>query len=64
VIEVLSQFSKCVERASVDEAYVDLTDEVEKRLKENPAVLAEQLPNTHISGWEEEEDGAAEGQSL
>ncbi|WAR14665.1 POLH-like protein [Mya arenaria] len=32
VIEVLSRFSDCVERASVDEAYIDLTDEVNKRM--------------------------------
>ena len=32
MIEVLSKFSNCVERASVDEAYIDLTEEVEARL--------------------------------
>lgn len=33
VIQVLSEFSDCVERASIDEAYIDLTMAVEERLK-------------------------------
>lgn len=54
VIEVFSKFSSCVERASIDEAYIDLTDEVEQRL----AVMGEKvtqdlLPNTHVIGFED-----------
>ena len=30
VMEVLSKFSDCCERASVDEAYIDLTETVKK----------------------------------
>lgn len=32
VIVVLSKFSDCVERVSIDEAYIDLIDEVKKRM--------------------------------
>ncbi|CAL8122536.1 unnamed protein product [Orchesella dallaii] len=34
VIQVLTEFSSCVERASIDEAYIDLTEAVENRLSE------------------------------
>lgn len=30
VIEVLAQFTDCLERASIDEAYLDLTNIIEK----------------------------------
>ncbi|PIK56922.1 hypothetical protein BSL78_06185 [Apostichopus japonicus] len=56
VINVLMQFSKKVERASIDEAYIDLTDEVEARLSqmgEHPISL-EMLPCTHVAGWQDE----------
>ncbi|KAJ8044503.1 DNA polymerase eta [Holothuria leucospilota] len=54
VINVLSQFSKNVERASIDEAYIDLTDVVEARLSQlgDGAILPEMLPFTHVAGWE------------
>ena len=42
----------------MDEAYIDLTEEVDKHLKNSPDVSADQLPNTHVSGWEE---GEAQG---
>lgn len=61
VIEVLSQFSKCVERASIDEAYIDLTDEVNKRLTHITQVTPDQLPNTHISGYDVETQSSDEG---
>jgi DNA polymerase eta len=32
VIQVLSEFSSCVERASIDEAYIDLSSAVEEKL--------------------------------
>ena len=50
---MLSRFSKCVERASVDEAYVDVTDQVKRGILER--VKPEQLLNTFISGYD---DGA------
>ena len=52
MIAVLSQFSDCVERASVDEAYIDLSQEVDKRLAEHSQVTASQLPNTFVVGWD------------
>lgn len=52
MITVLSGFSSCVERASIDEAYIDLTEEVKRRLKDKP--LQEQLQNTFIVGYEKE----------
>ena len=54
MIEVLSQFSKCVERASIDEAYIDLTEEVNRRIEEEKVkVLAKDLSNTHVSGFDD-----------
>ncbi len=40
VIKVLSEFSPTVERASVDEAYIDLTEVVEARLAAGPSTSA------------------------
>lgn len=50
---MLSRFSSCVERASVDEAYIDLTEEVEKRLSSlsQDTVTTDKLPNTHVVGY-------------
>ena len=50
------QFSKNVERASIDEAYIDLTQEVNVRLNEMKAegrrIQADMLPCTHVIGWD------------
>lgn len=60
VIEVMSQFSTCLERASIDEAYLDVTKEAEERLKSATfrSVTIDQVPNTFIEGWgaKEEDD--------
>ncbi|XP_070578564.1 DNA polymerase eta-like [Ptychodera flava] len=64
VIEVLCKFSKSVERASVDEAYIDLSDEVHKRIErlENQQISIDMLPNTHIVDWNINEDtGVTDG---
>ena len=55
VIEVLSKFSQCLERASVDEAYIDLTAEVESRLAilQGENINLSQLPNTFVVGYDE-----------
>jgi len=52
---VLSRFSDCVERASVDEAYIDLTAEVESRLSARQSVPVTQgeLLNTHVVGHQD-----------
>ena len=60
VITVLSEFGRCVvERASIDEAYVDMTQEVNARLvaMETGNITTDQLPNTFVVGWEAEDRG-------
>ncbi|XP_050406502.1 DNA polymerase eta isoform X1 [Patella vulgata] len=63
VIEVFSKFSSCVERASVDEAYIDLTDEVEKRMEEQNIsnVTPDKLQNTFIVGFDQKETPREDG---
>ncbi|XP_002742117.1 DNA polymerase eta-like, partial [Saccoglossus kowalevskii] len=58
VMEVLCTFSKCVERASVDEAYIDLTDEIDKKMEEigDVDVSIDMLPNTFVVGWDGKEN--------
>lgn len=54
-MKVFSQFCHCVERASIDEAYLDLTNEIETKLKtQDPDILslADKLRNTYVIGWE------------
>jgi len=52
VIEVLISFGAVVERASIDEAFVDLTSLVDKRLAccREVEVVEKDLSNTHIAG--------------
>ena len=53
VISVLCQFERCVvERASIDEAYIDLTDRVNYDVNSDssPPVTHEDLPHTFIVG--------------
>ena len=47
-----------MERASVDEAYLDITKEAEGRLKSalSASVSVDQLSNTFVEGWGEEEE--------
>lgn len=52
VAEVFSTFSDCVQRASIDEAFLDLTKAVNDRIKSGVnAVLAENLKSTYIVGF-------------
>ncbi|BFZ11944.1 hypothetical protein BsWGS_14983 [Bradybaena similaris] len=53
VIAVFSKFCSCVERASVDEAFLDVTEEVTRRLKAlgDSQVMFEQIPNTFVEGY-------------
>jgi DNA polymerase eta len=54
VIEVLCQYSNCVERASIDEAYLDLTDAVEQRMLENPVLPSvDKLSSTFVVGYDD-----------
>ena len=64
VIDVLCRHCKLVERASVDEAYLDLTDDVSARMlmmqnsTNGTAVTVDDvmLPNTHVVGYENAAD--------
>ncbi|XP_041468176.1 DNA polymerase eta-like [Lytechinus variegatus] len=61
VITVLCKYSDSVERASVDEAYVDVTDQVQTRLaqmeNQGQVLDPEQLPQTFIAGHDVAEEG-------
>lgn len=52
VIAVLNEFSPCVEKASIDEAYLDLTEVIEKR---SQRVRPNDLQNTFVVGYPDEE---------
>ena len=43
-------FGAVVERASVDEAYIDITKLVEKRIDEGLQISETDLPNTFVVG--------------
>lgn len=58
VIQVLNQFGAVVERASIDEAYLDLSSLVDRRLEESRELEASQLPNTYIGGCKDERSQA------
>lgn len=51
VMKVMSRFA-VIERASIDEAYMDLTSAVQERLKKmsGQPILAKLLPTTYIQG--------------
>ncbi|XP_076236904.1 DNA polymerase eta isoform X2 [Calliopsis andreniformis] len=56
VINVMKEHCNVIERASVDEAYLDITDIVEKRIAESfisPEQLVAQLSNTFVIGHSE-----------
>lgn len=56
VISVLSQFERCrVERASVDEAYIDLTDAIQDMISQEIVVTGDDLRNTYIVGTDDGE---------
>lgn len=57
VMQALSHFSDCLERASIDEAFIDVTSMVEQRMKKIPfsALKPEMLNRTHIVGWDQSE---------
>lgn len=51
VADVFCQFSHCVQRASVDEAYIDLTEGVEQRITGLHRVQSSQLATTFVVGF-------------
>lgn len=61
VIQVLLQFGAVVERASIDEAYLDISALVEDKMKTLTRVEAHDLPNTFVVGCgEDREPGLTE----
>ncbi len=62
VIQVLLQFKGAVvERASVDEAYLDITRMVQERMEAEGggvAIHSDKIPNTHIVGVAEQKDSS------
>ena len=54
VISILSRYTSCIERASVDEAYLDITSIVFEKMEEMgfESVLTSDLPSTHVAGCE------------
>lgn len=50
VADVFFSFTPIVERASVDEAYLDITEVVDTRLNNNYAIDRSSLINTHVVG--------------
>lgn len=60
VIQILSEFTDIIERASIDEAFLDVTELVARRIEmcglENSITL-ESVPNTHIPGFKGESSG-------
>ncbi|XP_039279390.1 DNA polymerase eta [Nilaparvata lugens] len=54
VAAVLCENCKCVERASIDEAYLDLTEEVNQLLLKEEFVSESQLANTFIVGYSQQ----------
>ena len=54
VIDTLLTFGAVVERASIDEAYIDITKVVEERMTTLSKVDMEMMPNTFVVGFKEE----------
>ncbi|XP_043479251.1 DNA polymerase eta-like isoform X1 [Leptopilina heterotoma] len=66
VIDVLKKHCNKIERASVDEAYLDITQIVENRLAANSpssSELMKQLSNTFVVGFSESDDNDEEQRS-
>lgn len=51
MVRVFCQFSGCVQRASVDEAYIDVTEAVEQRISSLCWVQPSQLATTFVVGF-------------
>lgn len=50
---MLCEFSTCVERASIDEAYIDVTQVIESKMRSNCEIVqAKDLPSTWVVGFD------------
>lgn len=58
VLDVLCDFGVCIERASIDEAYLDVTSVVDDMMKNytDTCVTVDLLPNTHVVGFQEKDE--------
>lgn len=63
VIQALSRFTEQLERASIDEAFLDITDLVQERMRGNRGrkVEAHMLPATHVAGCGASREPSSEG---
>ena len=61
VIDVLVGFGAVVERASIDEAYIDITALVEERQRDIGTVGESLLPNTFVVGHDSSKEVRREG---
>ena len=54
VMKVMSQFTSVIEKASIDEAYLDLTDRVKDYIDKmtNREIVLTDLPSTHVAGYD------------
>ena len=61
VIQIFSEFTDIIERASIDEAFLDVSELVAKRIEicglENSLITPESVPNTHVPGFKGESSG-------
>lgn len=61
IIQILSEFTDIIERASIDEAFLDVTELVAKRIEmcglENSIITPESVPNTQVTGFKGESSG-------
>lgn len=62
VLSVMCQFGAVVQRASIDEAYLDLTPVVTS--EEVTSVSSESLPSTHVVGYSEEPGGRSREEAV
>ncbi|XP_024086271.1 DNA polymerase eta isoform X2 [Cimex lectularius] len=62
VVSVLCKFSDVVQKASVDEAYIDLTAPIQKRMNEtnNTGIKIEDLASTFIVGYSDDNSNEEE----
>ncbi|XP_034251557.1 DNA polymerase eta [Thrips palmi] len=58
IVDVLQGFSNCVQVASIDESYMDITEAVEDRLlqvlEQDNALCIEKLPSTFVIGFSDD----------
>ena len=60
VIDVFMRHTGCVERASIDEAFIDLTDDVDRRIRSGFFPTAENLWNTVVAGMDMNSDNTVD----